>query len=445
MIPKLELGNGVFADINDAIEAAAAAQKDYEKNLTIEDSKRIVEAVRKTLIENAQFFSDMEYEETGYGRPEDKIQKNLGNAIIPGVETLPMSVYSADDNGMVYDFYSPFGVIGALTPVTNPSATIAGNGICNLSAGNAVVFNAHPAAKVSTAIALQTVNKAVVAAGGPNNMLTCIAEPTLDTLDVIAKSPLVSLMIGTGGPAMVATLMKSGKKCICAGPGNPPSIVDETCNLAECAPTLIMSHSLENNTLCIGEKEVFVVDAIFDDFIEAMKATGMVRMLTDEEAAKVTATALQPNEKEISGYSPVKKFVGKNANVILEAAGVACEGDPRTAVMIVDNDHPFVQTEQLMPILPVVRCKDFEEAMERAVAAEHGNRHSASIWSEDIKRVTAFGKAVKTTAYVQCAMTMTAVPGSPTIATPTGEGPTGPWTFLRKRRLSQGGGRGYIA
>lgn len=151
MIPKLELGNGVFADINDAIEAAAAAQKDYEKNLTIEDRKRIVEAVRKTLIENAQFFSDMEYEETGYGRPEDKIQKNLGNAIIPGVETLPMSVYSADDNGMVYDFYSPFGVIGALTPVTNPSATIAGNGICNLSAGNAVVFNAHPAAKVSTA------------------------------------------------------------------------------------------------------------------------------------------------------------------------------------------------------------------------------------------------------------------------------------------------------
>lgn len=105
---------------------------------------------------------------------------------------------------------------------------------------------------------------------------------------------------------MVATLMKSGKKCICAGPGNPPSIVDETCNLEECAPTLIMSHSLENNTLCIGEKEVFVVDAIFDDFMAAMEATGMVRVLTPEEVDKVVATALVPNEKEISGYSPNK-------------------------------------------------------------------------------------------------------------------------------------------
>lgn len=445
MIPKLELGNGVFATIEEALDAAYAAQKVYEATLTMDDRKRVVEAVRKVLIENAQFFSDMEYEETGYGRPEDKIQKNLGNALIPGPETIPTDIYTADDNGMVYDFYSPFGVIGALTPVTNPSATIAGNGICNLSAGNAVVFNAHPAAKVSTAVALQTVNKAVVSAGGPNNMLTCCAEPTMETLDKIAKSDKVSLMIGTGGPAMVATLMKSGKKCICAGPGNPPSIVDETCNLEECAPTLIMSHSLENNTLCIGEKEVFVVDAIFDDFMAAMEATGMVRVLTPEEVDKVVATALVPNEKEISGYSPNKKFVGKHTKVILEAAGVACEGDPRTAIFVAENDHPFVQTEQLMPILPIVRCKDFEEAVERAVAAEHGFRHSASIWSEDTKRVTEFGKRVKTTAYVQCGMTMTAVAGSPTIATPTGEGPTGPWTFVRKRRLSLGGGRGYIA
>lgn len=442
MIPKLELGHGVFADINDAIAAAAAAQKEYEKNYTLEDRKRIVAAVREMLIENARYFSDMEYEETGYGRPEDKFIKNTGNGLIPGVDTLPMSVYKADDTGMVFDFYSPFGLIGALTPVTNPSATIAANGICNLSAGNAVIFNAHPAARVSTGIALQCVNKTVVEAGGPDNMLTCIAEPTMESLDIIAKSPLVSLMIGTGGPAMVATLMKSGKKCICAGPGNPPTIVDETCDLNECAATLIMSHSMENNTLCIGEKEAFVVDEVFDDFMAAMKAAG-AKILTPEEANKVTAVGLIPNGK--GGYSANKKFVGKNTNVILEAAGVACEGDPRTAIFEADNDHPYVQTEQLQPILPVVRCKDFEEAMERAVFAEHGNRHSASIWSEDTKRVTAFGKAVKTTAFVQCGPTMTAVPGSPTIATPTGEGPTGPWTFLRKRRFSQGGGRGYIA
>lgn len=442
MIPKLELGHDVFANIEDAINAASAAQKVYEKDYTMEDRGRIIAAVRQRLADEARTFADMEYEETGYGRPDDKYGKNLATALgIPGIESIPKDVYTATEQGMVINVYSPFGVIGALTPVTNPSATITGNGLCNLAAGNAVVFNAHPAAKVSTAYALQVFNQAVVAAGGPENMITCIAEPTMESLDAIAKSPLIALMIGTGGPAMVNTLMKSGKKCICAGPGNPPSIVDETCDLDECARTLLMSHSMENNTLCVGEKEAFVVDEIFDVFMDAMERAGAKR-LTKEEGAKVTALTCVPNGN--GGYSANKKYVGKNTSVILEAAGIACEGDPRTAIFEADNMDPLVQTEQLMPILPVVRCKDFEEAMERAVFAEHGNRHSASIWSEDIKRVTAFGKAVKTTAFVQCGMTMTAVPGSPTIATPTGEGPTGPWTFLRRRRFSMGGGRGYI-
>jgi propionaldehyde dehydrogenase len=314
----------------------------------------------------------------------------------------------------------------------------------NVAAGNAMVFNAHPAARVSTSWALQMVNKAIVEAGGPMNLATCCEIPSLDTLDAIAKSPKVSLMIGTGGPNMVDYLMKSGKKCICAGPGNPPSIVDETANLKEAAATLLFSHSMENNTLCIGEKEAFVVDEIFDEFVKEMEAAG-AKVLTAEEAEKVVAVMLKPDEKAATGYVANKKFVGKNTKVILEAAGVACEGDPRTAIFEAANDNPLVQTEQLMPVLPLVRCKDFDQALEWAVAAEHGNRHSASIWSENTERVTRFGKAVKTTAFVQCAPTMTAVAGSPTIATPTGEGPCGPWSFLRKRRFSQGGGRGYIA
>ncbi len=442
MIPTLELGYGLFDNIEDAIAAAVKAQREYEFNYTLEDRKKFIDAVRAKLVEEAKFISEMEYEETGYGRPEDKFGKNLGTALgVPGVEKFPKEMVSADDGGLLMEFYAPFGVIGALTPVTNPSATIAGNGICNLAAGNAVVFNAHPAAKVSTAYALQLVNKCVVEAGGPDNMLTCVKEPTMDTLKAIMAAPEVSLMIGTGGPAMVKTLMTSGKKCICAGPGNPPTIVDETVDLDECAATLIMSHSMENNTLCIGEKEAFVVDAIFDDFMKAMERAG-AKILTAEEAEKVTAVGLVHNEN--GTWSANKKFVGKNTNVILAAAGVACEGDPRTAIFEADNDHPYVQTEQLQPILPVVRCKDFDEALERAVAAEHGYRHSASIWSENMSRVTKFGKLVRTTAFVQCGLTMTAVPGSPTIATPTGEGPTGPWTFLRKRRFSMSGGRGYI-
>lgn len=448
MIPELELNYGVFEKIEDAIDAAFVAQKDYEKNYTLEDRKRFIDAIRVKVLEEVEYISNMEYEETGYGRPEDKLMKNIATINdVPGVEYLP-SGHFCGDQGVTMEFYSPFGVIGALTPVTNPSATIAGNGVSNLAAGNGVVFNAHPAAKVSTAYAIQLFNKTIVAEGGPNNLLTCVANPSMDSLNAITSDPRISLMIGTGGPAMVATLMKSGKKCICAGPGNPPTVIDETVDLDDCAVKLIQSHSMENNTMCIAEKEAFVLDEVFDEFMAAMERAG-AKVLTAEEAEKVTAVSLVKDEN--GEYHANKEYVGKNTNVILKAAGVECEGDPRTAIFEAENMHPLVQTEQMQPILPIVRCKDFETALEWAVAAEHGNRHSASIWSENVLRATEMGKAIKTTIFAQCGPTLSAFgtggegTSAPTIATPTGEGPTGPWTFLRKRRFAMAGGRNYIA
>ncbi|MBD7912513.1 aldehyde dehydrogenase [Clostridium cibarium] len=438
---------GVFETATEACVAATVAQKELVLKYTLEDRNRFIDSIRKNIMENIEMLGQMEFDETGYGRVEDKVEKNTGAVMLSqGTEAIPHNMY-ASDKGLTVEYYAPFGVVGAVTPVTNPSATIVGNAIANVAAGNAVVFNVHPSAKKTSAITVHLVNKAINEAGGPVNLFTMPRESTLDTLDEIMAHPSVKLLVGTGGPGMVKTLMSSGKKVIAAGPGNPPSIVDETVDLKKAAAGIYGSSSFDNNLLCIAEKEIFVVDAIFDNFMKELEAVGAYRVNT-KEGKKLTDICVvkSPN----GNYVANKKYVGKHANVILNAAGIKIDIDPRIAIFEAQNDDPLVQTEQMMPIIPIVRCRDFQEAMERAVAAEHDCKHSASIWSNDINRVTAFGKVINTTIFVQNGGTMAAFgiggtgTNAPTIATPTGEGVTGPQSFVRRRRFCMADGGNYL-
>ncbi len=438
---------GIFESTIDAIEASYEAQQDLVKNYTLEDRDRFIQAIRDKCFPLIEELSQAEFDETGYGRVEDKVAKNTGALMLgQGTEAIPTNMY-ATDNGLTVEYWAPYGVVGAITPVTNPVATPLGNGVSCIAGGNSLVFNAHPSAVKITSRTIQLINQAVVEAGGPNNLLTAPAVPTMETLDDIMNHPRVKLLVGTGGPAMVKTLMSSGKKVIAAGPGNPPSIIDETIDVKEAAAGLLGSASFDNNLLCIAEKELFVLDEVFDALMAEFEKLGCY-IANREEADKLTATCLV--ETPDGGYAANKKYVGKMANVIAEAAGVKVEGDPRLILFEADNDEPLVQTEQMQPVLPVVRCKDFDEAFERAVYAEHGNWHSASIWSLNPYRVTKFGKAVNTTIFVQNGGTMSAFglggsgTNSPTIATPTGEGPTGPQSFLRRRRFCMAGGMNYL-
>jgi propionaldehyde dehydrogenase len=438
---------GIFASAQEACAAATEAQKKLVREYTLEDRDRFIAAIRAKVMPNMELLAQMEFDETGYGRIEDKIAKNTGAVMLSqGTEALPKGMY-ATDKGLTVEYYAPYGVVGAVTPVTNPAATIIGNGIANVAAGNAVVFNAHPGAKKTSAKTVELVNEAITEAGGPENLFVMVAEPTLGTLDEIMAYPSVKLLVGTGGPAMVKTLMTSGKKVIAAGAGNPPSIVDETVDLKKAAAGLLGSASFDNNLLCIAEKEIFVVDEIFDEFLEEFAAAGAY-VMTPEQGKNVSKLCYV--EGPDGGFVANKKFVGKMANVILAAAGYEIDSDPRIAVYVTDFDDPLVHTEQMMPIIPIVRCRDFEEAMERAYIAEHGNLHSASIWSQSIDRVTAFGTIINTTIFVQNGGTMAAfgVGGSgtnaPTIATPTGEGVTGPQSFVRRRRFCMADGGNYL-
>ena len=443
--------HGVFEKIEDAIDAAYETQRILEAIYTTEDRQKFIDNVKAEALKVVNEETIKEFEETGYGRLDQKLLKNYGSiADNPGVESLHHKVM-ASGKGVTIEFAAPYGTVGALTPVTNGLVTVVCNTLSMLAAGNTIVFNAHPAGKESAAKACDLVNRAIIAAGGPDNVCTMIAEPTFSTLDVIMASDKISLLIGTGGEGMVAKLMSSSKKVIVAGPGNPPAVVDETADVKQAAQVLYSQVPFENNMLCITEKEAFVVESVYDEFVDAMKECG-ARVLTEEEAQKVIVLCIAPNAA--GKLMPNKKYVGKNANVILKAAGIEVDEsvDLQLAVILTDDtDHPYVLCEQLMPIFPICKVKDWDAAVAAAVKAENGCHHSACVWTASLERATQLGKALGCTAFAMNGPTVGATGmmgtgyGSPTIAVSTGEGFTTPDTFTRVRRFAMCQGLGYMA
>ena len=241
---------GVFKDIESAINAAEDAFKEYIQ-LPLDTRNEIIENIRKVSLANNKVMSDMAHEETGYGRAEDKFQKNiLGVTKTPGVEDIKPIAYS-DENGLTIMERAPYGVIGAITPTTNSTITIISNAIGMLAGGNTVVFNPHPAAKNVSVFIIDFINKAIIEKGGPANVITCIEEPTIESAQALMTHKKIDLLVVTGGPGVVKAAMNSGKKVIGAGPGNPPVVVDETADLTKAGKDIVAGASFDNNIICI--------------------------------------------------------------------------------------------------------------------------------------------------------------------------------------------------
>lgn len=428
---------GVCEDIADAIDAAYEAQKHYIKNVTMKQRGEMIDAMRKTALAHNETLAKMAVEETGLGRWEDKMVKN--EVVIkgtPGIEVLTTHAQSGD-NGLMIEEYTPYGLIGAITPTTNPAATIINNAISMLAAGNSVVFNVHPSAKRTCAHAVDILNRAIRETVGVANLLTMVKEPTMDTAGMLMKSDKVRILVGTGGMGLVRTLLSSGKKCIGAGAGNPPVVVDETADIAHAAQQIHYGASFDNNVLCLAEKEVFVVGSVADEFIRCMVREGAY-LLNKDELQEILALVLYRDE---AGHHPQKDWVGKSAHLMLEAIGVKGR-NARLLIFEAPFECPFVQTEQLMPVLPIVRCANVDEAIDLAVKAERGNRHTASMFSRNVDNMTKFAAAVDTTIFVKNASTLASVgaggegSATMTIAGPTGEGLTDARSFARRRRCS---------
>ncbi len=432
---------GVYERMEDAIEAA---QRSYLKlhELSIAGRKKAIDEIRRLCVEKATEWGTIEFNETKIGKLEHKIAKLQScGSLVPGVEFLQHQAYSGGDGLTIIDC-APWGVIGAITPSTHSVPTLTGNAINMIAAGNAVVYNTHPNAAKCAAVAVRAYNEAIYKVTGISDLLTTVIKPTLETYEIMAKSPLVRLLCVTGGPAVVRAAMSSGKRAICAGPGNPPVVVDETADLANAARSIIDGASFDNNLLCCGEKQVFVVESVADKFIDAMRKAGAVQ-LTSEQIEKLTQVAFTTIPAKAGGCAHQvvnKDFIGKDATVLAKAIGLEVPASTLLLFGETNEAHLFVQEEQMMPFLPIVRVSNVDEGIAAAIRTEHNYRHTAIMHSKDIRNLTKMAQEVNTTLFVKngpctCGLGLGGEGFlSFSIATPTGEGITTPMTFTRSRR-----------
>ena len=430
---------GVFADADGAVGAAHEAHKRLSK-VGLAGREKIVQIVKKLCHDKAREWGKLELDETKIGRLDHKIEKLLGIANLPGTEWLSPHGMSGD-HGITMEENCPFGVIGAVTPVTHSIPTIACNIVSMVAAGNTAVFNAHPAGAKCAVAAIRAFNEAILREVGIDNVATIIEEPTLDSFNAICADERVKLLCVTGGPGIVKAAMKSGKRAICAGPGNPPVVVDETANLQKAAESIILGGGYDNNLLCIGEKEVFVVKAVYHDFLRAFEAAG---------ARKLNATQLEALTKEAFTFKgdgggcshPVlnRDLVGRDTSVLARIAGLTVPGDCPMLYAETDAENLFVVEEQMMPMMPIIAVDSVDQGIEMAKVAEHGYKHSSMIHSLNIINMTKMARALESTLFVKNGPCVAGLGtggegySSFSIATTTGEGITTPDTFTRKRR-----------
>jgi propionaldehyde dehydrogenase len=431
---------GVFSEMDELIEAARIAQCQLIE-MSLEKRREIIQSIRTIMRENIDELCNMAVEETTFGNRRDKRLKNLlAIEKTPGVEDLEPYTFT-DDYGLTLTERAPYGVIGSITPCTNPTETLICNGIGMLAAGNAVVFNPHPAAKEISKFTVSLFNKAIMKVGGPPNLLATISNPTIESAQAMMKHPKINLLVVTGGPGVVKAAMGSGKKVIAAGPGNPPSVVDETADIGQAAQDLVNGAGMDNNIICICEKEILAVDSIADALKEAMKACGAFE-LNSSQIEKVTENVIADPGSPGHEGAPNKKYVGKDACVIARDIGLQVAEDTRILLCEVESSHPLVWTEQLMPVIPIVRMKSADEAIDFAVQCEHGFRHTASIHSKNIDRLSRMAKVMNCSVFVKNGPNYSGLGyhgagyTSFTIASPTGEGMTRTRTFSRERRCS---------
>lgn len=441
VIAKLELGSqaaarhGVFTDMNTAIEKAKEAQK-VVRVMSMDQREKIISNIRTKIKENAETLARMGVEETGMGNVGDKILKHLLVAEkTPGTEDITTTAWSGDW-GLTLVEMGPFGVIGAITPCTNPSETVLCNTMGMLAGGNTVVFNPHPQAIRTSIFAINLLNEASMEAGGPDNIACTVEKPTLDSSAVMMKHKDIPLLVATGGPGVVTAVLSSGKRGIGAGAGNPPALVDETADIRKAAEDIVNGCTFDNNLPCIAEKEVVAVDAICDELMRYMVEEQGCYLASKEVQEKLIHTVM--NEKHVLN----RKCVGRSAKVLLQMVGVTVPDNIRCIIFEGPKEHPLIAEELMMPILGIVRAKDFKDAVEQAVWLEHGNRHSAHIHCKNVDRITEYARAVDTAILVKNGPSYAALgfggEGFPTftIASRTGEGLTSAATFTKRRRCT---------
>ncbi|MGL4737033.1 MAG: aldehyde dehydrogenase family protein [Cellulosilyticaceae bacterium] len=427
---------GVFGDMNEAIAAAKAAQRNL-RMVPLETREQIITKIREKIIAHKETLAKMAVEETGMGKVGHKVLKHeLVAKKTPGTECIHVDAWSGDQ-GLTLIERGPYGVVGAITPSTNPSETVFCNGIGMIAAGNTVVFNPHPGATKTANFAVHLINEAAKEVGGFENLAVSVAKPTLETGDMLFKHPDIDLLVATGGPGIVKVILQSGKKGMAAGAGNPPVLVDETADIRKAAEDIVNGATFDNNLPCIAEKEVIVVDEVADELTYYMVAENDCYMLVGDQINQLASKVLVEKKGK---YMVNRDFVGRDAHVILKAIGIDAPESTKCIIFEGVKENLLIKEELMMPILGIVRVNDVDEGIDVALELEGGNRHSAHMHSSNINNLTKYGKALDTAIFVKNAPSYAGIGFGGegfttfTIASKTGEGLTNALSFTRARR-----------
>lgn len=387
---------GVFASLDDAVAAAKRAQQGLK---SVAMRQLAIHAIREAGEKHARELAELAVSETGMGRVDDKFAKNVAQARgTPGVECLSPQVLTGD-NGLTLIENAPWGVVASVTPSTNPAATVINNAISLIAAGNSVVFAPHPAAKKVSQRAITLLNQAVVAAGGPENLLVTVANPDIETAQRLFKYPGIGLLVVTGGEAVVDAARKhTNKRLIAAGAGNPP-VVDETADLPRAAQSIVKGASFDNNIICADEKVLIVVDSVADELMRLMEGQHAVK-LTAAQAEQLQPVLLKNIDERGKG-TVSRDWVGRDAGKIAAAIGLNVPDQTRLLFVETPANHPFAVTEMMMPVLPVVRVANVEEAIALAVQLEGGCHHTAAMHSRNIDNMNQMANAIDTSIFVK--------------------------------------------
>lgn len=431
---------GLYPDVDTAVEQAWRAHR-HLSTLSLETRRQMIVAMRRAVRASARLLAEVAVSETGMGRVEDKIKKNLlVGERTPGVEILEPRTYTGD-HGMTLIEYAPYGVVAAVTPSTNPSETVINNAIGLVAAGNGVVFAPHPGAAGVTMRAVTVLNEAIAAAGGPTELLTALSEPSIELTGRLMHHPRVRLVVVTGGPGVVEAAMGTGKKVVAAGPGNPPAVVDETADLVRAARDVVLGASFDNNIVCSDEKEVIVVERVADRFLDELPRAD-ARVLSAAEVDRVTRLVLAESRGPGRRAVVNRATVGKSAAHLMHELGETCDERLRLLIAPVPVEHPLLWTEQMTSVLPLARVPDVDAAIDLARNVEHGFGHTATMHSTNIDNLSRMARAMDTCIFVKNGPAYAGLgfggegPTSFTIAHPTGDGLSNAVTFSRIRRCT---------
>ena len=444
--PHIRVSAGRHGVFDDAVSAAKAARSGFEqlKKQGFAGRAKVIQIVKQMCADNADRWGQIEFEETKIGRLDHKIAKLHGIKNVLGTEFLTPFGMSGDF-GITMEECAPWGVIGSITPVTHSIPTIAGNIVNMVAAGNAVVVNPHPGGAACAAVAVNEFNQAIQAATGIENLICTVEKPTLDSFNELCASEEVNLLCITGGPGVVDAAMKTGKRAFCAGPGNPPVVVDDchALDFDKVAKDIILGGGFDNNLLCIGEKQIIAVGDSYKKTLDALKRNGAVLLNpTQLEKIKKEVFDIKDGGGGCSHAVLNRAYVGADPVKLAAIAGLNI--DPKVELLIAetDEDDVFVDEEQMMPLLPIVRAGCFDDAIRIAKDSEHKYKHSAMVHTMNVANMTKMGQAMDTTLFVKNGPCVAGLGMggegyiSFSIATTTGEGITTPKTFTRFRRCA---------